>query len=63
MDQEVSHRCLTAEVSVRDRVSPYGFMVEKMASGQGFLTDIGFYNVSIIPPWLSILMYHLRDKQ
>jgi hypothetical protein len=31
--------------------------------GQGFLRDFRFSPVSIIPLWLSILIYHMGDEQ
>jgi len=36
-----------------------GFVVDKVALGQVFLQVLRFSPVSIIPPWLSILIYHL----
>jgi hypothetical protein len=40
-----------------------GFVVDKVALGQVFLRVLRFSPVIIIPPWLSILIYHLRDEQ
>jgi hypothetical protein len=60
MAQAVSPRPLTAEVWVRVRVE---FLVEKVALGQIFLRVLLLSLVSIIPPWLSMLIYHLRDEQ
>jgi hypothetical protein len=34
-----------------------------VALGQVFLRVLRFYPVSIIPPWLSMLIYHLEDEQ
>jgi hypothetical protein len=39
-----------------------GFMIKKMALGH-FVQDFQFSPVSVIPPRLSILMYHLEDEQ
>jgi hypothetical protein len=40
-----------------------GFVVEKVALGQDFLGIVRFSPVSIIPPWLSMLIYHLGDEE
>jgi hypothetical protein len=40
-----------------------GFVVDKVALGQAFFTVLQFSPVNIIPPWLSILINHLRDEQ
>jgi len=40
-----------------------GFVVDKVALGQVFLRVLRFSPVSIIPPWFSILIYHLGDEQ
>jgi hypothetical protein len=37
-----------------------GFVVDKVALGQVFLRVLRLSRVNIIPPWLSILIYHLR---
>jgi hypothetical protein len=34
-----------------------------VALGQVFLQVLQFYAISIVPPWLSILIYHLGDEQ
>jgi hypothetical protein len=39
-----------------------GFVVDKVAMVQ-FLRVLRVFPVSIIPPWLSILVYHLGDEQ
>jgi hypothetical protein len=39
-----------------------GLEVNKVALGQVFLLGIWFVPVNIIPPWLSILIYHLGDE-
>jgi hypothetical protein len=38
------------------------FVLDRVTLGQLF-SDFCFPSVSIIPPWLSILIYHLRDEQ
>jgi hypothetical protein len=58
--QEVSRRHLTADARLRGRV---GFVVDNVALGQVLLRLHRFSPVNIIPPWLSILIYHLGDKQ
>jgi branched-subunit amino acid transport protein len=40
-----------------------GFVVDKVVLGQVFLQVLQFLPVSIIPPWLSILIHHLEDQQ
>jgi hypothetical protein len=39
------------------------FVVDKVAQRQAFLRVLRFSPVTIIPPWPSILMYHLGDEQ
>jgi hypothetical protein len=39
------------------------FVMDKVALGQVFLRLIWFSFVNIIPPWFSILRYHLGDEQ
>jgi hypothetical protein len=36
---------------------------DKVALGQGFLQVLHFYHVSIIPAWLSVLIYELEDGE
>jgi magnesium-transporting ATPase (P-type) len=36
-----------------------GFVVEKVTMGQVFFRVLWFFPVSVIPSWLSILIYHL----
>jgi branched-subunit amino acid transport protein len=40
-----------------------GFVVDKVTLGQVFLQVLQFSPVNIIPPWLSIIIYHLGDEQ
>jgi hypothetical protein len=40
-----------------------GFVVDRVALGQVFLSVLQFFPVNIIPPWLSILIYHLENEQ
>jgi hypothetical protein len=60
MAQAVSRRRLTTEVRVRDPVIHVGFVVIKVALGQ---VSLRYYPLNIIPPWLSMLMYHVGDEQ
>jgi hypothetical protein len=60
MAQAISRRSLTAEARVRARV---GFVVDKVALGQVSLRVFRFHPVSIIPPWLSTLIYHVGFEQ
>jgi hypothetical protein len=39
------------------------FVMDKVTLGQGFLVVLRFSLVNIIPPWLSMLIYHLADEQ
>jgi hypothetical protein len=58
MHQAVSRRRLNTEAgSVR-----VGFVVDKVALGQVFLRLLRFSPVNIIPPWLSMFIYHLGDE-
>jgi hypothetical protein len=59
MAQAVSRRALTAEAQVRARVSPCGFVVDKVALGQVFLRVLRFSSVSIIHRG-SILICHMN---
>jgi hypothetical protein len=40
-----------------------GFVVNKVAFRQVLLQVLWSFPVSIIPPWLSTLIYHVEDKQ
>jgi hypothetical protein len=40
-----------------------GFVVDEVSLRQVFLRDLRFSPVSIVPPWLSILIYNLEDEQ
>jgi hypothetical protein len=57
MAQVVSRRPLTAEARVSARVSPYGFVVDKVAMGQVFLRGLWFSPIHIIHSWISMLIY------
>jgi hypothetical protein len=61
--QEVSRRPLTAEAHFHTHFSPCEIYGKQSGTGQAFLRALRFYTVSIIPPWLCILIYHLGDKQ
>jgi hypothetical protein len=63
MAQAVSRRHLTAEASVRARVSPCGICGGQSGAGTGLSPSSSVFPVKIIPPYLSILMYHLGDEQ
>jgi hypothetical protein len=51
----VSRRPLTAEARIRSRVGPLGFVVDKVAPGQGFPRVLRFPPVNFIPPVLHYL--------
>jgi hypothetical protein len=57
----VSHWSLTAEGRVRARVIPCGICGQS-GTGEVSLRVIRISPVDIVPPWLSILMYHLGDE-
>jgi hypothetical protein len=49
-------RFITAAIHVE-------FVVNKAAMRQDFLRFLRFFLGDIIPPWLSIIMDHLKDEQ
>jgi hypothetical protein len=59
MAQAVSHRPLTAEARVRNRVSPCGICSVRSGTETGFLRVLRVSPVNIIPPWFSVLVYHM----
>jgi hypothetical protein len=59
MAQVVSCQPLTTEAWV----SPCGICSEQSGTGTGFSVSSSVFPVNIIPPWLSILIYHLGDEQ
>jgi hypothetical protein len=59
----VSRWSVTAEDRVRAWPVREGFVVDQVVLRQVFLRVLQFFRVNIIPPWLSILAYHLRDGQ
>jgi len=63
MAQAISRRPLIAQALVCALVSLYGIFVGKSGTGQDFLRVPRFSLVSVIPPWNSILIYHLRDER
>jgi hypothetical protein len=60
-------RLVTDHSLLRPRSVPgsvhVGFVKAKVALGQVFLQVLWFSPVNIIPPWLSVLIYHLGDEQ
>jgi hypothetical protein len=40
-----------------------GFVMDEVALGEVFLQVPQFYLVNIIPPWFSMLIYHLQDEK
>jgi hypothetical protein len=54
---------LRSEDRVRAPPVHVGFVVDKVAMGQLSLSVLRLSPVTIIPPWLSILICHLRDEQ
>jgi hypothetical protein len=63
MAQAVSGWLFTAEALFCFRVSPCGIYVGQSGTGTGFPPSSLFSPASIIPPWLSVLIYHLGDEQ
>jgi hypothetical protein len=61
--QAVSRRPLTAEARVLTRVTLYGICCGDIGTETGFFRVLRFFPVSIIPPWLSILIFHEGDEQ
>jgi hypothetical protein len=63
MAQAVSRRPLTAESRVRIRVNPCGICGVQSGTTTGFSPSSSVLPVNIIPPSLSILIYHTGDEQ
>jgi hypothetical protein len=55
--------CQLRTVEEASWVSPYGICGERSETGSGFSPSCSVSPVNIIPPWLSLLIYHLGDKQ
>jgi hypothetical protein len=53
---------VTAEARDRFRISECGICGQS-GTGTGFSPSSSGFPVNIIPPWLSMFMYHLGDKQ
>jgi hypothetical protein len=62
MVQAVRRRSLTAEAMVRAWVSLCGTCGGHSAIGTVFLRIFLFFPVKIVPPGLSMLIYHLVDE-
>jgi hypothetical protein len=58
MAQAIIRRPLSVEALHYAQVE---FVVDKTALRQGFLRGLWFYPVNIIPPWYSVLIYHVGD--
>jgi hypothetical protein len=63
MAQAVCRLRLTAGARFRARFSPLGFVAHKVALGHISVRVLRFPLVSIILPWLPILIYHLGYEQ
>jgi hypothetical protein len=63
MAQAVSRRPLTAEGRVLTLVRPCGICGGQSGTGILFPRVFQFLPANIIPPWLSMLLYHLGDEQ
>jgi hypothetical protein len=63
MTQAVSRLPLTAEARGFARINPCGICRVQSGTGTGFLWVLPLFPANIIPPWLSVLIYHLGDEQ
>jgi hypothetical protein len=63
MAQAVSHRPLTAEARILVQIGPCGICGRESGTETGLSPISSFSPVSMIPPELSILIYHLGDEQ
>jgi hypothetical protein len=61
MVQVVSRRPLTTETQVRARMSRIWIRVEQNGTGTDISPSSSVFPVNIIPPWISILVYHRGD--
>jgi hypothetical protein len=61
--QTVSLRPFTVETLVRTRDIPCGICGGQHGTGTSFSMSYSGFPVNIIPPSLSILIYHLGDEQ
>jgi hypothetical protein len=62
MPHAVSRLPVTAEAWVRGSVH-VGYAADEVALGQVFIRILWLSPVSVIPPRLSILIYHLENEQ
>jgi hypothetical protein len=63
MAQAVSLRPLVAEARVCAQDSPCGICGGQRGTGTGFTPSYTDSSVSIIPPWISTLIYHLASER
>jgi hypothetical protein len=63
MAQVASCWPLTTEALVSAYISPCGICGEHSGTGTDFSLSSSVSPVNIIPPWLSIVIHHLGDKQ
>jgi hypothetical protein len=64
MPQEVSRRPLTATVWDRTQFSVRvcESLMDKVAQRKAFSTGYSVLRCQFIPPWLSLLFYHMEDE-
>jgi hypothetical protein len=63
MAQAVSRRSLIGEARVCVWVSPYGICVGQNGTGTDSSPSSPVFPANLIPPRLSMLMYHLADEK
>jgi hypothetical protein len=63
MARAVSRRPVAAKAMFAVGSLRVGFVVDKVALGQVFIRILLVFPLSITPPWLSVLIYHMRDEQ
>jgi hypothetical protein len=63
MAQAPSHQPVSAEALIHTQVSPCGIFGGQSDTGIGFSPISSVSLINIIPPWLSMLIYHLGNEQ